>query len=160
MSLLIVLEILILEGGFMDLISFFNDNGPFFQTVILLIGAIIAIRQLSILNRQLKASSLQQIQLNDLEIKTLRFNKPWLFDDSKPLSHRREKQLEYYMNLLLHHANNIYIHNKLATLPEGYWDAVERDLKYSLKDPSFKRAWDRTKNYFPKDFHSYLDSLS
>jgi len=158
--LYIAIVIWIFEGGpgLMNAISFIETHSGFIQAIILFIGASIAIFQLSSLNRQLKGNSLQQIQLNDREIKTLVFNNPLLSEKAKK-DVESEKKLEKYMLLLISHAKHIYLLNNLKKLPEDYWDAVERDLEYSITDPVFKKMWDQTKKYVPDNFREYVDSL-
>lgn len=156
----IMAEIYFIEEGIMAIIDFINQNGVFFQTIILSVGITIAIFQLRSLNRQLKGNSLQQIQFNDREIKTLRFNNPWLLkENTVNLTEEQKDQMRMFFNLLINHAKHIYLQKNLGVIPEEYWEAVHRDLEFSVKHTTFKEVWERTKKYVPSGFRDYLDSL-
>ena len=158
--LLMIAEIYFIEEGIMGIILFINQYGVFFQTIILSAGIVIAIRQLSSLNRQLKGNSLQQIHFNDREIKTLRFNNTWLLqENTADLSEDQKDKMRIFFNLLINHAKHIYMQKNLKAIPEEYWEAVHRDLEFSLNNPVFKEVWDRTKKYVPSGFKDYIDGL-
>jgi len=143
----------------MKIITFINTYGAFFQTLIIIVGAIIALRQLRTLNRQIRGNSLQQIEMNDREIKKLRFNNPWLLDAPESLSSDQKERAQIYMNLLVNHAKHIFVQYDIDAIPKEYWDAVDRDMKYSVKHPIFVDACKRIRDYVPFKFKQYLDSI-
>jgi len=79
--LLILIEIILLEGKIMVIIDFFIVEYKWIIGTLILIGGLsIALFQLKSIKCQLKANSLHQIQANDREIKKLRFDNPNLFE--------------------------------------------------------------------------------
>ena len=143
----------------MELIEFVNKYGSFFQVCVVVLGFSIAFFQLKALNRQIVGNTLQQLQTNDREIKALRLTYPFLFGPSEKLKEDQIKQVKWYMNILVNHIKHIHIQHRMKTIPDEYWDAVDRDMKDSVANPNFREACERVRSYVPESFKRYIDSL-
>ena len=128
------------------------------QTIILVVGVIIALCELTSLGKQLQGNSLQQIQANDREIKALLFNNPYILSLTTSAASEEQLKSNIYLALVINHAKHIFLQHQLGYIPKEYWDAVDRDMDQSVEVKRFQAVWEKVEAYQPDSYRKYVNS--
>ena len=131
------------------------------QTAVFIGGVMVAWWQLASLHNQLQGNSLQQIQANDREIRTLLFNNPSIRNSLSPTAPTisdQELKSRIFIALIITHAKHIFLQRRLGHIPDEYWDAVDRDMNESVKFELFQKVWSEVESYQPVSYQQYVSS--